>query len=148
VSFEGGPYLQAGCFCDNVIEDKTGALSLIRIIDTITHTEAGPSPPQELPPFPYSLKLVLMLKSGKARGRSDLRIVPELPTGASLDPITVSVHFEGEEKGQNIITNVALTFQHEGLYWFNVYLDDKLFTAIPLRVRYNRVVAGSTPTAR
>jgi hypothetical protein len=143
MSFEGGPFLQVGCLCENVIEDKTGTLSLIRIIDTITHTEAGPSPPEELPPFPFSLKLVLILKSGQARGRANLRIVPELPTGASLDPISMSVHFEGEEKGQNVITNIALTFKHEGLYWFNVYLDERPLTAIPLRVKYRRIVASS-----
>lgn len=148
MSFEGGPYLQAGCFCETVIEDKTGALSLIRIIDTLTHTEAGPAPPEELVPFPFALKMVLMLKSGKARGRANLRIVPEMPTGASLDPVTLTVHFEGEEKGQNVITNVALTFEHEGLYWFKVYLDDTVLTAIPLRIRYNRVVVGATPPAQ
>lgn len=146
MAFEGGPYIQVACFCDSVIEDKTGVLSLIRIIDTVTHTEAGPSPPEEMPAFPYSFKMVLMLKSGKARGRANLRIVPELPTGATLDPFTVTVHFDGEEKGSNVITNMALNFEVEGLYWFNIYLEDNLLTAMPLRIKYNRVFAGPTPS--
>ncbi len=145
MAFSGGPFIQAACFCDSVIEDKSGALSLIRIIDTITHTEATPSPPEEMPTFPFALKMVLMLKSGKARGRSNLMIVPELPTGATLNPVALTVHFDGEERGQNVITNMALNFEVEGLYWFNVYLDDDLFTAIPLRVKYNRVTAGVKP---
>jgi len=145
--FEGGPYVQAACFCDTFIEDKTGSLSLIRVIDTVTHTEAGPSAPEDLPPFPSTLNLILMLKSGKARGRNNLRIVPELPTGSSMDELTVTVHFEGEEKGHNVITRMALTFEHEGLYWFKVYLGEELLTAIPLRVRYNRIVTAPSPPA-
>ncbi len=51
MSFEEGPYVQVAAFCDSIIEDKTGALSLIRIIDTLTHTERGPAPPPEMPPI-------------------------------------------------------------------------------------------------
>lgn len=138
-----GPYIQAACFCDTVIEDKTGVLSLIRVIDTLTHAEAGPTPPEELPAFGHTLKLVLMLKSGVARGRYNLKIVPELPNGTTQPPLLVTVHFDGEEKGQNIVADMNIVFTLEGLYWFDVFLDDTKFTAIPLRVKYNRVVVGT-----
>jgi hypothetical protein len=59
-------------------------LSLIRLIDTLTHTEARPDAPEEMPPMTYTLKLVIMLKPGAARGRHELRIVPELPSGENL----------------------------------------------------------------
>lgn len=39
--------------------------------------------------------------------------------------------------------NLAFTFEVEGLYWFNIYLDDEKLTAIPFRVKYNRVVTTS-----
>jgi hypothetical protein len=142
MAFEDGPYIQAACFCETVLEDKTGVLSLIRIIDTITHTQAGVSPPEEMPPFTYNMRLVLMLKSGMARGRYNLKIVPELPTGATENPVIVTAYFEGEEKGQNIITNMSFPFTVEGLYWFNVSLDEIKLTAMPLRVKYNRTVIG------
>jgi hypothetical protein len=145
MAFEGGPYIQAACFCDTVIEDKTGVLSLIRIVDTVTHTAVGASPPEDMPEFPYAMKLVLMLKSGMARGRSNLRIVPQLPTGETEQGATVTAYFEGEEKGQNVITNINYIFRIEGLYWFKVYLDETLLTAIPLRVKYDRAVIASAP---
>ena len=145
--FEGGPFLQAGCLVENVIEEKTGVLSLIRIIDTVTRTLASPDPPEDLPPFPYTIKLVLMFKSGMARGRSTIRVLPELPTGASLDPMTVTAHFEGEEKGQNVVMNLALMLTHEGLYWFHVDVDGERLTSIPLRVKYDRIVAGASKPA-
>jgi hypothetical protein len=148
MSSKEGPFIQAGCFCEMVIEDNTGVLSLIRIIDTLTHTFAGPEPPKDLPPFTHNLKLVLMLKSGSARGRFTLKIYPELPTGETKNPADVTIHLDGEEKGQNVITNMAFTFEHEGLYWFIVKLEDEkvgdeILTQIPIRIKYNRVITGS-----
>lgn len=148
MAFEEGPYIQAACFCSAVIEDKNGVLSLIRIIDTLTHTEAGSSPPEDIPPVQYSMKLVLMLKSGTARGRSTLQIVPELPTGETQDSFTVTVHFEGEEKGQNVVMDINYTFKYEGLYWFHIILEEHKLTSIPFRVKYNRVTTGATPTSQ
>jgi hypothetical protein len=137
-----GPYIQAACFCEQVIEGKDGVLSLIRVIDTLNHGVAGAPPPDEMPPFGYALKVVLMLKSGAARGRHNIRIEPELPNGSTQEAMNMTVHLEGEEKGQNIIANMNFVFTLEGLYWFNVFLDDTKLTAIPLRVKYDRVVIG------
>ena len=147
MTFKDGPYIQAACFCDQVIEDKSGVLSLIRVIDTLTHSEVGPNPPSTMPGFPHKLTLVIMMKSGKARGRYDLRIVPEKPSGESDNPFEVTVHFEGEEKGHNVVANMGITFDLEGLYWFKVYLDEKPWTAIPLRVKYQRVTTGPQSSA-
>ncbi len=145
MAFTDGPFVQAACFCDQVIEGKDGTLSLIRIIDTLWHNEAGPNPPTEMPTFPFQVKLVLMLKSGKAEGRHEVKLVPELPTGETETAGVYPAHFEGAEKGQNIIVQFAYAFKYEGLYWFKVYVDDEKITSIPLRVRYNRVVIPSPP---
>ena len=146
MAIEGGPYIQAACFCETVLEDKTGALSLIRIIDTVTHTAQGPNPPEDMPVMMYNLTLVVMLKSGDARGRWDLRVVPQLPNGATGESPQFTVHFEGEEKGCNAILKLSFPFEMEGLYWFKVYLDDEKLTAIPIRVKYNRIMTGSKPS--
>jgi hypothetical protein len=143
MAYVGGPHIQAACFCEMVIEDKTGVMSLIRIIDTLTHTETGPNPPEDIPPVPVSMKLVLMLKSGKARGRSSLRIIPEFPTGATQELPIYSLHFEGEEKGHNFVLNLAYIFPIEGLYWFHIYIEEEKLTSIPFRVKYNRIVTSA-----
>ena len=145
MQFEQGPYIQMTGLCDQVIEDKTGALSLIRIIDTITHTEARPDAPVEMPPVTYPMKMVIMLKSGRARGRHELKIVPQLPSGETKAPLIRSVQMEGEERGVNNIINMLFTFTMEGLYWFNIFLDDSLLTRIPLRIKYNRILTQGTP---
>jgi len=145
MQFEQGPYIQMAGLCEQVIEDKTGVLSLIRIIDTITHTEARPDAPAEMPLVTYPMKMVIMLKSGRARGRHELKITPELPSGEFKPPITRSIQMEGEERGFNNIINMVFTFTMEGLYWFNIYLDESLLTRIPLRIKYNRVVTQQPP---
>jgi hypothetical protein len=140
MTFEQGPYLQAGVICEQVIEDKTGALSIIRIIDTITHTEARADAPVDMPPVTYPMKMVIMLKSGRARGRHEIKITPELPSGELKQSLTQSVQMEGEERGMNHIINMVFTFTIEGLYWFNIYFDDTILTKIPLRLKYNRII--------
>ena len=145
MTFEQGPYIQMAGLCENVIEDKTGALSLIRIVDTITHTEARPDAPAEMPAVTYPMKMVIMLKSGRARGRHELKIIPEMPSGEFKSSITRSIHMEGEERGFNNVINMFFTFTMEGLYWFNVYLDDSLLTRIPLRMKYSRIVTSPPP---
>jgi len=140
MQFEQGPYIQMAGLCELVLEEKTGVLSLIRIIDTITHKVASPDAPTEMPPVTYPMKMVIMLKAGRARGRHELKIIPELPSGELKFPLIQSIHMEGEEQGVNRIINMLFTFTMEGLYWFNVYFDDSLLTRIPLRVKYERIV--------
>lgn len=140
--FETGPHIQVAAFCEQVIEDKTGVLSLIRIIDVLTHTASGPEPPAEMPPVRWRLKLVLTLKADRARGRHEIRIVPEQPSGETKQAMQLSVNLEGEERGQNIVADVVYEFALEGLYWFNVYFDETLLTRMPFRVKYQRLVTG------
>ena len=140
MTFEQGPFIQAATLCEQVIEDKTGVLSLIRVIDTITHTVAQPDPPIDMPPVTYPMKMVIMLKSGRARGRHELKITPELPSGEFKHSITQSIQLEGEERGTNNIINLIFNFTMEGLYWFNIYLDDSLLSRIPMRIKYSRII--------
>lgn len=140
--FKEGPFVQVACICETAINDKTNTISLIRVIDTITQRTRGNNPSQDMPPITFQGKLVIMLKSGRAQGRHELNVIPELPSGETQNPITLSVHFDGEEKGANLISNLNYTFTQEGLHWFRVYVDGEVLTAIPLRVKYERIVTS------
>ena len=89
--FERGPYLSVAAFCEQVIEDKSGVLSLIRIVDRLNVAVQGPDAPPEMPPSNFNWTLVLTLKSGDARGSAEVKIVPELPSGVSMQPSIQSV---------------------------------------------------------
>lgn len=140
--FTDGPYITAACICENTLEEKTGVLSVIRIIDTVTRTAGGPNPPENMEPFDYRFVLLLMLKSGKAQGRHEIKLIPELPSGETERPLVFTAHLEGEEKGHNQVLSLAFNFKYEGLYWFNIYFDGEKLTAIPLRVKYTRITLG------
>lgn len=142
MSFENGPYVQAACFCDQIIEDKSGVWTLVRLIDRLEVTASGVTPPSDMPPLTTDLNLALLLKSGDAMGRSDLKIIPRLPSGESNNPLEMSIRFEGEEKGHNLHAKIRFTFEMEGLYWFDVYIDDTKLTTLPFRIVYNRFVTS------
>jgi hypothetical protein len=47
--------------------------------------------------------------------------------------------FEGEDRGVNLILNLNIVVDQEGVYWFNVLLEDQFVTRIPLRIFYQRI---------
>ncbi|OGO36364.1 MAG: hypothetical protein A2147_02595 [Chloroflexi bacterium RBG_16_57_8] len=141
--FERGPYVQIAAFCERVLREADGVVSLIRIVDVVTHTERGTSPPEDMPEVHYPLFLVVNMKSGTARGRHQVAITPEQPSGETLPPIEMSVNMEGEGKGVNIISRIDPPYKMEGLYWFAVRFDNQIITRLPLEVRYSRMVTGS-----
>ena len=143
MSFEQGPYLKTAVFCEHVLREVDGVPSLIRIVDRVTHTRTGPDAPPEMPPVSHNLRAVISLTSGEARGSHEIRVEMEEPSGIRKPSMSSSVLFEGEDKGVNVVLNMTVTFEYQGLYWFNVYLDDKLLTKMPLRVIYSRMTHGT-----
>ena len=66
---------------------------------------------------------------------------PEKPSGERMPIAEMPAHLEGGERGINAIFNLQMTFDMEGLYWFDIYLDEPyeqatLLTRIPLRIIY------------
>lgn len=141
--FEQGPYVQVAAFCERVLREADGVLSLIRVVDVVTHTERGPNPPRDMPEMRYPLNLVISLKPGRSRGRHDLTIIPEKPSGETLPSASMSVQMEGDARGVNVISTIDIPYSMEGLYWFRVNFDDQLLTRLPLQIRYSRLVSGS-----
>jgi len=142
-----GPFLSVAVFCENVIEDKSGVLSLIRLVDRLTVSSQGPSAPEQMPQTPLNWFLVLTFKSGSARGSVQVTIQPEFPSGLRLDPIKLTPHFEGGNRGCNIVTRLGLMLSEPGIYWFRIHVGDALITQIPLEVIYSRTVVPGSPSA-
>lgn len=140
MSFERGPYLNVAAFCEQIIEDKSGVLSLIKVVDRMQITVQGAGAPPEMPPYPLNWILVLVFKSGEARGSHDVKIEPELPSGIKLPSMTLPAHFEGGNRGVNIVTRVNMLLQMPGIYWFRILLGDQFVTQIPVEVIYSKIV--------
>lgn len=144
-----GPFVAVATFCEMVIEDKQGILSIIRMMDQLDVTAEGVGVPSDLPESRIALTCVITLKSGAARGRHEVAIVPHLPSGQQDDvAVRVPVTFEGEHRGYNLIVRFEYVFHHEGTHWFEVMLDGtQHLTSIPLRIVYSPIEKPGAPTS-
>lgn len=117
---DGGPWVSMATFCDQVIEDKQGVLTIVRAVDRITveASGVGVKVPEQLPPGMVPLTFVITLKAGTARGRCEIDIEMEGPDGLTRPVSSRSVSFVAPHYGINLINRITLSVQHEGVYWF------------------------------
>lgn len=135
--FELGPYLAAAVICENVIEDKTGVLSAIKIVDRVTRTAVGLEPPRVMEPFEYEFYILISLKTGENPGVFRVTVQAIKPTNERLPPFNYSAHLESPaDRGVNIVGKVRIPFDVDGLWWFDVLINDFRVTRMPFRVIY------------
>jgi hypothetical protein len=136
-----GPHLAAALICETVLREQDGVMSLIRVIDRITLTPDKDAP-DEMPPLNIAVKAVVQLKSDRAKGKHTLSLRLQKPNGQYLETVNVPVFFEGEDRGYNVITDIKLTADFEGLYWIDVAIDGTVITRMPLRIVYAKAATG------
>ena len=129
-------YLSIAVFCEKVLREADNVLSVIRIIDRFN--VFGPTPemtqPQTLP-----FTLLISFKSGILRGKQRLEIRPISPTGVEMPRLSFTMLFEGDdERGNAVAAQMNFVVEQEGLYWFDVYLNETLVTRMPLRIAYQQ----------
>jgi uncharacterized protein DUF6941 len=139
-----GPFVNAAFLCEQILTDESGVISVIRIVDQVTQTVVGVDVPSEMPPLTTSIKGVVLLKDGQARGRHWITIRMEEPSGLQRELTKRAVHFQGPPNHGNLLKiDLNLGLSSEGLYWFDILLEGgQLLTRIPLEVVYT-----PTPTA-
>lgn len=144
--FDRGPFLTAAALCERVLTEQDGVNTLVRLIDRLTITAAGPEPPDQMPPSQYTAWLYVSFKSGSARGPMQLTVRIQKPDGTSPPPITLPVNFEGDDdRGTNVIAQMNLGIDKVGVWWFDLSLDDTPVTKLPFRVIYLRQPMSQQP---
>ncbi len=134
-----GPHVQLATFCEKVLQEQDGVLSVIRAIDRIVITAPAEDAPAELPEGgTLQLTLAVTLKADEAFGRHPVALRIQTPSGLFLPEQRFDVMFEGGERGVNLILGIGLEVV-EGLYWVDVMVSDSVLTRVPLRVMYQRV---------
>lgn len=143
----GGPYLVAASFCDKVLQEADGVLSLIRLVDR--WNIVGPT--ATMSPTVIQGTLVVLFKSGIARTSAQLTVTPISPGNARLQPIVAPLLFEGDdERGAGIVLPIGFPVQEPGLYWFEVALavtggEPEIMTFIPMRIVYLQTGSMTPP---
>jgi hypothetical protein len=134
-----GPYLGAAVLCEKVLNERDGVLSVIRMIDRITITAHGDAV-REMPAGIVNLNLYVMFKSGDARGAYQIGVRTVSPSGPVVSTVQFPMLMEGEDRGAALVAQITLEVREEGVYWFEVLLEDTLITRVPLRVLWQRMV--------
>jgi len=136
-------FLQIAVFCEKVLREADGVFSLIRIIDRFNVIGATP----EMQPSILRFFIVVSFKSGFMRGRQTIYLRPKSPTGQDLPAMEFPVLFEGDDdRGTALAFDVNWAVNEEGLFWWDVYLNEEVVTRMPLRVAYQRMgptIAGN-----
>ncbi|MGE0273781.1 MAG: DNA methyltransferase [Vicinamibacterales bacterium] len=133
------PLVAVACFCENVLEDKDGVLSAIRIVDTYTISPLpdGVELPNGLQGV-IALTGLVSLKSGDFKGAGWLSIVLHKTTGETsmIGPDEGwPLILNGGEHGANLRIQMPLGVKNFGLVWFDVLWDGELLTRIPLKLQ-------------
>ena len=140
-----GPHVTLATFCDKVLIERDGVLSVIRAVDRLMVLAVGPGAPAEIPErHRVEPTLVVSLHSDEATGRHAVTIDGEQPDGSRLPSRAFDVTFEPGDRGINLVLPMSLEAV-EGLYWFDIRLDanddggGQLLSRVPLRIMYQRM---------
>jgi uncharacterized protein DUF6941 len=132
------PYLQMAVFCEKILREADGVLSVIRVIDRLVHFGSD----KEMQPFTHQFFVCLTFKSGFMNSKMTIWIKPKSPEGRQLAEMSFPVLFEGYDRGAGVLVQLSFTFESEGLYWFDVFVEDELVTRMPMRVLYQQTVSS------
>jgi hypothetical protein len=132
------PYVQVAAICQAALQEPNRFLSLIRIINRFpVHGNTPTMQPQPL----HNLVMVIVLRSGEMKMKCQLKVTVEPPNHPEQrDPlIDTSALFEGDDRGVQMVVPLMYTAREEGLYWFEVSVEQDVLTRIPLRVLYQKI---------
>lgn len=139
----GGPFLQMAVFCEKALQEKDGVMSAIRIVDRFTLTTPGEVSPEVMPTMNLGITLIIAFKSGDVKGKMELKVNPVSPSGQGMPGFVGPLLFEGGDHGSSIVIQYGLSAKEEGIYWFDIVLNNKFVTKIPLRIIYAKATIPS-----
>ena len=129
------PWVQVAAFCQSALTENTGSLSIIRVVDRF----GVPGVTPEMPPTNIQLTMVVVLKSDQMVGNYRLSIRTHSPSGQVTQGPEFPALFEGNDRGVQLVLPTGILANEQGLYWFDVLIEDEIVTRIPLRVMYQRI---------
>jgi hypothetical protein len=144
-----GPYVSVAAICDSVLHEKDERISCIRFSDTL-NVQLSAEIPDPLPPLRLQVAAFVAFKSGPFVGTKNctLRLIsPSGKTGKMTEatPKSYPMIFKGGEQGHNLIVSLDIPAVETGLYWFDVMLDEEVYTRIPLKVNISRTQPPPPP---
>lgn len=135
---EAEPYLLMAVICERAQQDQYGSFSVINILEQLIAGSDDPNAPERMPTFRLDANLVVVFVSGRAHGERVVSVVAEEPSGNRLPPVRQTILLRGEDHRASIVSDLSLDITQTGVYWFDVLLEERLVSRIPLRIGYER----------
>ena len=132
MSVTSGPFVAIAVFCQRVDLQPDGSADVIGIVDGVALT---PQHPDDAPPLVLSVRLVLALRAGDARGARTSGIRGTYPSGAEGLHAHRVVHFTDERPAITLNIPLELELPETGVYRFDISSDGSLLTVLTLTVQ-------------
>ena len=132
-----GPYIQAALLCQRVTQPHPNApITIVGLIDRVV--VRAPHGISEQPSVVHC-HAVVILKTGSRPGNHRLRLTLTSPSGRPLREFSLDITLPNEpDQRVNVVMPIQFTASEEGIYWFDVRLDNE---TLPLtRISFRREV--------
>jgi hypothetical protein len=120
-------------FCQRLDRQADGTVDVIGVVDGVS--VSSPDDAQAEPPMIRLLGLV-SVRAGALRGRHVLSLKAHFPDGDEGPALVRPVEFTDLAPGATLSFPLELEARDAGLYWFDVFFDDRPLTRIPLIVEH------------
>ena len=132
MSVAGGPHVALAVLCQRIDLQPDGSADLIGIVDGLAVDD--PSDP-DTPPLVLSVRAVIALRAGAARGARRLTLQGWFPSGNAGLSANKVVMFTDDRPAVTLNLPLELELSEVGTYVFDVLCDGDLLTAITLDVK-------------
>jgi hypothetical protein len=130
-----GPFVAMAVFCQRVDLQTDGSADVIGIVDGVS---VSPQEPQDAPALVLSVRGVIALRAGSARGARTIGIRGTYPSGAEGLHAHRVVQFTDQRPAITLNLPMELELPETGTYRFDITCDDALLTVMTLAVEEAR----------
>jgi hypothetical protein len=127
----GGPYVALAVLCQRIDLQPDGSADVIGIVDGVALT---PVTAEEAPPLVLTVRAVIALRAGQARGAHTMGLRGIYPSGAEGLQASRVVQFTDARPAVTLNLPLELELPETGIYRFEITCDEALLTEITLTV--------------
>src|SRR5262245_57901152 len=138
--------LRIAVICDRVLETEDGSFSIINIRDKLI-VLTRPDQDPEKRRIPVKLNGFLAFVYGDLTGEHDVRVMVRREGRRRRHFLTQRVNFKGGNKGVTIRLIIKFMLKREGLLWFDVFVDKRWYTGMPLNVVFEPIAMPDAATS-
>lgn len=138
-STENGPFVAVAVLCQAVQRRDDGTMDVLGIVEGLMLDPLPPSDQDPLGLRPVAvlpLRLLVSLRAGAARGTRRVDVVGHYPAGNAGPSTGMQVEFSDDRPAATLNVPVELEVHEPGTYRFDVLVDGRLITSVPLRVLF------------